>query len=83
MGNRKLFTQLFWLDSFERVLATFGETLIGFFVADATFATVNWGVAFSVAGMAAAAAQVKAIVAAAKADTDTASLVVDSKPLEK
>lgn len=79
--SRKLFTRLFWIDSTERVIATFGETLLGFFVANATFAAISWGTAFSVAGMAAAAAQLKAVVAAAKADTDTASLTVDSKPL--
>lgn len=81
MKQRQLFTKLFWLDSTERVVATFGETLLGFFIANATFTSISWGLALSVAGMAAGAAQLKAIVAAAKADTDTASLAVDSKPL--
>jgi hypothetical protein len=82
MKERKLFTPLFWIDSFERVVATFGEALLAFFIAGATFTQVDWGTAFAISGMAAAAAQLKAIVAAAKADTDTASFVVDSKELK-
>lgn len=79
--NRKLFTRLFWIDSTERVIATFGEALLAFFIANATFASIDWKLALQVSLMAAGAAQLKAIVAAAKADTDTASLTVDSKPL--
>jgi hypothetical protein len=64
------------------MVATFGEVLLAFFVADATFTNVNWSTAFSIAGMATLASLLKGVVAAAKADTDTASLTVDTKELK-
>lgn len=79
--QRQLFTKLFWIDAFERIVATFGESLLAFFVVNAAFTTIDWTMAFSVSGLAAVASLLKAVVAAAKADTDTASLVVDTKPL--
>lgn len=78
---RQLFTKLFWVDAFERILATFGEVMLGFLAVDASPVQVNWSLALYVASIASGAALLKAIVAAAKADTDTASLVVDTKPL--
>lgn len=80
--KRQLFTKLFWIDAVERVAATFCESLLAFFVANATFTSINWSMALSVSLLASAASLLKAILAAAKADTDTASLVVDTKPLE-
>jgi hypothetical protein len=81
MAKRRLFTGLFWLDAIERSIATFIEVLSAFLVADATFASIDWQLSFSIAGMATLAALIKSVGAAAKADTDTASLVVDTKPL--
>lgn len=81
--RRQLFTKLFWLDATERVVATFGESFLAFILANATFTEVDWKIVLSVSGLAALASLIKAIVAAAKADTDTASLTVDSKPLYK
>ncbi len=81
MNTRKLFTKLFWMDATERVIVTFGEVLLGFLTVGVPAGGVDWGLAFSVASVASAASLVKSVVAAAKADTDTASLVVDTKPL--
>lgn len=83
MDARRLFTKIFWLDAGERVIVTVGEFLLVLGGADGA----GWLkleplqlLALSVAG--GAAALLKAIVAAAKADTDTASLVVDTKELQ-
>ena len=86
MKNRKLFTKLFWLDATERAVATFAEVLSGFAAVDLsgplTNVSVDWSLALTVAGVATGASLLKAIAAAAKADTDTASLTVDTKPLQ-
>lgn len=83
MNTRNLFTKLFWLDAVERMVVTFGEVLLGFLTVGAAFPFngVDWVFAFSVAGVATVASLLKSMVAAAKADTDTASLTVDTKPL--
>lgn len=78
-STRQLFTKLFWMDAFERIIATFGEVMLGFLTVDATPVKVDWSLALYVAGIASLAALAKAVVAAAKADTDTASLTVDTK----
>lgn len=82
MKDRKLFTKLFWLDASERAIATFAEVLGGFLVVDTTDIIVDWRLALTVAFIATLASLLKAVVAAAKADTDTASLTVDTKELE-
>lgn len=79
---RKLFTQLFWLDTFERLVATAGESFIGV-LAGGVVSAVNWRAGAVTVGVTTVAALVKCMVAAAKADTDTASFVVDTKPLVK
>lgn len=82
MKTRKLFTPLFWIDAFERVVATFAEVLLGFLLIDATKIVIDWTLAFQVAAIAGFAALLKAVAAAAKADTDTASFTVDTKELK-
>lgn len=86
MKNRKLFTSLFWLDAGERMVVTFGEVLLGFLVLPAIpgtdIAPIAVSTALKVAGVATAASLIKSVVAAAKADTDTASLTVDTKELK-
>lgn len=79
---RQLFTQIFWLDTFERLIATAGETFFGV-LAGGLVSSVNWQVGGVTIATAVVVSLAKALVAAAKADTDTASLVVDSKPLTK
>lgn len=80
MDTRKLFTRLFWLDTGERLVATAGETLLGV-LASATVATVDWRAGAIVITTSVLASLAKAVVAAAKADTDTASFTVDTKEL--
>lgn len=98
MKERKIFTRLFWLDATERAISTFAQvvlSIVGVFLP--TIAITNDQelkvlVGFVIgtlpyillAGLGGALlAIVKAVVAAYKADTDTASLVVDTKPFEK
>lgn len=87
MKNRKLFTSLFWLDAGERAIVTFGEVILAFIVVPAVpmpgvdIAPIAGVIAFKVACVATLASLIKSIVAAAKADTDTASLTVDTKEL--
>jgi len=94
----KIFTQLFWADALERAIATAAQVILAivtvFIPAAALSNRQDLEVAVSViisswwlillAGLGGAGyAILKAIVAAYRAGTDTASLVVDSKPLEK
>lgn len=84
--TRQLFTKLFWLDAIERVIATFVEALAAVItvavMAGNGFEAVNWVTAISIAGLASVLSLLKAMYAAAKADTDTASLTVDTKTLK-
>lgn len=82
MQTRKLFTKLFWIDTFERTVATAGETFIGV-LAGGLISAVNWKAGITTIATASVAAVVKAMVAAAKADTDTASFTVDTKELKQ
>lgn len=85
MNTRRLLTKLFWLDAGERCVVTFGEVLLGFVTLPALpgvdIPPINGSIAVRVALIATAASLIKSVVAAAKADTDTASLTVDTKPL--
>jgi hypothetical protein len=87
MSTRRLFTNLFWIDAGERMVVTFGEVLLGFVALPAIpgtdIAPIAAATAVKVAGVATLASLLKSVVAAAKADTDTASLVVDTVPLDK
>lgn len=86
MSNRKLFTKLFWLDAGERMVVTFGEVLLGFVtlpvIPGTDIAPIAAATAIKVASVATIASLMKSVVAAAKADTDTASLTVDTKELK-
>lgn len=95
MSGRKLFTPLFWLDAAERSIATALEVplavlgvvgtgelldLVGLKVQEIQFDPYSLVMAGLIgAGLSLA----KSVYAAAKADTDTASLVVDTKPLNR
>lgn len=78
--KRTLFTPTFWADTAERGIATAGEVAISAFsfdlirnaVTGGDWTSLYWtgGAVIGAAGL----AVVKAIVAAARADTDTASL---------
>lgn len=74
--KRKLFTRLFWIDTFERAVWTGVESFVGV----ASFeAVINGGFTDNLwlwagsAGFGAGIAVLKAIGAAAKNDTDSAS----------
>lgn len=56
----------FIIDTIERTLCTFAETLLGVIGASVTFAEVNWGLAFSAAGLAALVTILKCVIAKTK-----------------
>ena len=64
------------IDVIERVVVTFAEALLGAIGATATFGEVNWGVAFSTAGLAALVSFLKCLVALKTSDDKNASLVM-------
>lgn len=63
------------IDVIERVVVTFAEALLGAIGATATFGEVNWGVAFSTAGLASLVSLLKCIAALKTGDKKSASLV--------
>lgn len=63
------------IDVIERVVVTFAEALLGAIGATATFGEVNWGVAFSTAGLASLVSLLKCIVAWKTSEDRNASLV--------
>ena len=69
------YTKTFLKDLAERAVVTFAEVLLGFLGAGLGFGDINWGVAFSVAGVATLASVLKSIAARKIGDSDTASLV--------
>lgn len=82
MQSRQLFTRLFWIDAFERVIATIAEFLVVLGGADGVnFLNLSGGHIITLSLLGGAAALLKAVAAAAKADTDTASFTVDTKEL--
>lgn len=68
-------TKRYMLDIVERAIATFAEIMLGFLGAGLGFGDINWGMAFSVAGVATIASILKSIAARDIGDSDTASLV--------
>lgn len=83
LKSRQIFSPLFWLDAIERTLLTFVESALGFIIVGTAINNVDWLLALSVSLTASVLALGKALIAALKADTDTASLVVDSKAFQK
>lgn len=80
--SRKLFTKLFWLDAVERAVVTALEVPIAMAGANGLgWLNVDVKSLAAAAVFGAALSLAKSIVAAAKADTDTASLTVDTKPM--
>lgn len=81
-----MFTKLFWKDAAERAISTFAQTVLAVVgvlapMSDMALLDVNYYPVVLVGLVAAALSVLKSIVAARKAGTDTASLVVDTKPL--
>lgn len=68
-------TKTFLKDLAERAIVTFAEVLLGFLGAGLGFGDIDWGFAFSVAGVATLASILKSVTARRVGDTDTASLV--------
>lgn len=78
-----IFTRLFIIDSIERALKTFAQTLASLLVGDGVgLLDVDWTARISVAAMAALVSLLTSVGSAVRAGTDTASLVVDSKELK-
>lgn len=82
-----MFTKLFWKDAAERSISTFAQTFIAVAgvatvtVGDYSLLDVNYAPVLLVSLVAAGLSLLKALAATYKANTDTASLVVDTKPL--
>lgn len=82
-----MFTKLFWKDAAERVLSTFAQVVVALvtFLApanDMNLLAIDYMPIIAVGIIAAVLSLLKAIGAAYKAGTDTASLVVDTKELK-
>lgn len=79
-----MFTKLFWKDATERAIKTIAQTMVAMLTAGATgLLTVDYVNLLSVAGLAGVVSVLTSVASAARAGTDTASLVVDIKPLKK
>jgi hypothetical protein len=81
-----MFTKLFWIDALERGLKTVAQTLVTLFLASGevfNLLVVDWKQALGVASGAGVLSLLMSVGSAAKAGTDTASLVVDTKKLTK
>jgi hypothetical protein len=82
MNTHRIFTKLFWLDAVERIVATIAQFLLVLGGADgAGLLAINIKQILLLSLAGGIASLLKAIVAGAKANTDTASLTVDTKPL--
>ena len=82
-----MFTKLFIKDMAERSIATFAQTFIATVAVLAptgglSLLEVNYMPVLLVSLVAAALSVLKAVAASYKSGTDTASLVVDNKPLK-
>jgi hypothetical protein len=93
-----MFTKLFWQDASERAISTFAQAIIAVVGVLVPAAASNTGadlvssfgqvmsilpLIIGIALLAAFLSLLKAITAAYKANTDTASFTVDTKPLNK
>ena len=84
----KYLTKLFWKDAAERAVATFAQTVIAMVgvlapAVNENLLDINYAPIVLISFVAALLSVLKSIVAAYKAGTDTASLVVDSRELTK
>lgn len=80
-----MFTKLFWKDAVERSVKTIAQTLTTLWLASNdvfNILAVDWKQAFGVAAGAGLLSLLMSVGSAAKAGTDTASLVVDTKELK-
>ena len=82
--SRRLFTKLFWLDTFERAVSTSAQAVLTVTGLSGDFlGVINQGVNLKMAASAAALGfaltVLKCAAAAYKSNTDTASFTVDTK----
>lgn len=82
-----IFTKLFWKDAFERAIKTFAQTFIAVVgvaapASGTDLINVNYLPVILTSLLAAGISIVTSVASAAKAGTDTASLVVDTKELK-
>lgn len=82
-----MFTKLFLKDMAERAISTFAQAVVAVITVLAPTSgmdllSINYGPIIMVGIVAALLSILKAIIAASKAGTDTASLTVDNKELK-
>ena len=72
-----MFNAAFWKAAFERAVKTFGQVLLGFFLADQPFDVVHfdWTKALTVAGSAVVLSFVTSLVSSKVGPDDSPSLV--------
>jgi hypothetical protein len=70
-----MYTKKFWKDTVERVVSTAAQSAVGALGATAVVGGVNWAVVGATVGLAALTSLLKCLVAGAKGDPDSASLV--------
>ena len=75
MAKKKQSYKKYIIDVIERVISTFAEALLGFIGTAQFFGEINWGLAFSAAGLAAFVSILKCLAALKTGDARTASLV--------
>jgi hypothetical protein len=76
-----MFTKVFLLDTVERLVKTFAQSLLALFVgSQANILNVDWGQALSVAGTAALVSFLTSLLSSKVGEGQSASLVV--KPVE-
>lgn len=83
--KNNIFTKLFWLDAAERALKTVAQTLVTLWLTgQAVFniLAVDWQQALGVGLGAGVLSVLMSVASAAKAGTDTASLVVDTEEMK-
>ena len=72
--------KLFWIDAFERLVKTFAQAAVAILTASAVgLLTVDYIQLLSVAGLAALVSLLTSIASGGTGNTDSASLVVDTK----
>lgn len=73
-----MFTKVFLLDSLERLVKTFAQVLLTFFIGNQTdILNADWSQALSLAGTAAVVSFLTSVVSSKVGDSSSASLVVE------